>query len=63
MDSGMTGTWRPELPLKSTAHGRPIYLSTNSHARHGHRQLSIRVHQSADINSFLFDQLGMRLKR
>ncbi len=42
--------------------GRPIYLSINSHAGHGiGSSLSIRVNQSADTYSFLFDQLGMHL--
>lgn len=47
----------------ATASGRPVYLSINSHAGHGiGSSLSIRVNQSADIYSFLFDQLGMQLK-
>jgi prolyl oligopeptidase len=42
--------------------GRPMYLSINSHAGHGiGSALSIRVNQSADLYSFLFDQLGMNL--
>ncbi|MEP6549439.1 MAG: prolyl oligopeptidase family serine peptidase [Gammaproteobacteria bacterium] len=46
----------------ATDSGRPIYLSINSHAGHGiGSSLSIRVNQSADIYSFLFDQLGMHL--
>jgi prolyl oligopeptidase len=46
----------------ATASGRPVYLSINSHAGHGiGSALSIRVNQSADIYSFLFDQLGMQL--
>jgi prolyl oligopeptidase len=46
----------------ATNSGRPIYLSINSHAGHGiGSSLSIRVNQSADIYSFLFDQLGMHL--
>ena len=46
----------------ATNSGRPTYLSINSHAGHGiGSSLSIRVNQSADIYSFLFDQLGMRL--
>jgi len=40
----------------------PVYLSINSHAGHGiGSALSIRVNQWADLYSFLFDQLGMRL--
>ena len=46
----------------ATTSGKPIYLSVNAHAGHGiGSALSIRVNQSADIYSFLFDQLGMRL--
>jgi prolyl oligopeptidase len=46
----------------ATASGRPVYLSINSHAGHGiGSSLSIRVNQSADIYSFLFDQLQMTL--
>src|SRR5208282_1007622 len=46
----------------ATAAGRPVYLSINSHAGHGiGSSLSIRVNQSADIYSFLFDQLHMTL--
>jgi len=46
----------------ATASSNPIYLSINSHAGHGiGSSLSIRVNQSADMYSFLFDQLGMRL--
>jgi prolyl oligopeptidase len=46
----------------ATTSGRPIYLSINSHAGHGiGSSLSIRVNQSADIYSFLFDQFGMHL--
>jgi prolyl oligopeptidase len=46
----------------ATASGRPVYLSINSHAGHGiGSALSIRVNQSADVYSFLFDQLGMQL--
>ncbi len=46
----------------ATTSGKPIYLSINEHAGHGiGSALSIRVNQSADIYSFLFDQLGMRL--
>jgi prolyl oligopeptidase len=48
----------------ATNSGQPIYLSINSHAGHGiGSSLSIRVNQSADIYSFLFDQLGMHLPR
>ncbi len=46
----------------ATASGKPVYLSISAHAGHGiGSALSIRVNQSADIYSFLFDQLGMRL--
>jgi prolyl oligopeptidase len=46
----------------ATKSGRPVYLSINSHAGHGiGSSLSIRVNQAADVHSFLFDQLGMRL--
>ena len=48
----------------ATNSGRPVYLSINSHAGHGiGSSLSVRVNQSADIYSFLFDQLGMRLSQ
>lgn len=48
----------------ATISGRPIFLSINSHAGHGiGSSLSIRVNQAADLNSFLFDQLGMTLGR
>jgi prolyl oligopeptidase len=46
----------------ATAPGAPVLLSINSHAGHGiGSALSIRVNQAADVYSFLFDQLGMRL--
>jgi prolyl oligopeptidase len=46
----------------ATTSGKPIYLSVSAHAGHGiGSALSIRVNQSADVFSFLFDQLGMRL--
>jgi prolyl oligopeptidase len=46
----------------ATAPGKPVYLSVNSHAGHGiGSALSIRVNQSADTYSFLFDQLSMQL--
>ena len=46
----------------ATAPGRPVFLSINAHAGHGiGSALSIRVNQSADLYSFLFDQLGMSL--
>jgi len=46
----------------ASSSGKPIYLSIESHAGHGMGSaLSIRVNQSADIYSFLFDQLGMKL--
>ncbi len=42
--------------------GRPIYLSINSKAGHGvGSALSVRIDQSADYLTFLFDQLGMKL--
>jgi len=48
----------------ATVPARPVYLSINAHAGHGiGSALSIRVNQSADIYSFLFDQLGMQLPR
>jgi prolyl oligopeptidase len=44
----------------ATSSGKPIYLSIQSNAGHGvGSALSIRVNQSADIYSFLFDQLGV----
>jgi len=46
----------------ATASGYPVYLSINAHAGHGiGSALSIRVNQEADLYSFLFDQVGMRL--
>jgi prolyl oligopeptidase len=46
----------------ATASGKPVYLSINSHAGHGiGSSLSIRVNQAADVYSFLFDQLRMKL--
>ena len=46
----------------ATTSGKPVYLSINAHAGHGMgSSLTIRVNQAADIYSFLFDQLGMRL--
>ncbi len=46
----------------ATAPGAPVLLSINSHAGHGiGSALSVRVNQAADVYSFLFDQLGMRL--
>ena len=46
----------------ASAAGAPVFLSINSHAGHGiGSALSIRVNQDADVYSFLFDQLGMRL--
>ena len=48
----------------ATGSGRPVYLSINAHAGHGiGSALSIRVDQEADLYSFLFDQLGMKLIR
>ena len=44
----------------ATASGKPVLLSINSHAGHGiGSSLEIKVNQTADIYSFLFDQLGM----
>ena len=44
----------------ATGSGRPVFLSINSHAGHGiGSSLSIQVNQTADVYSFLFDQLGM----
>ncbi len=46
----------------ATSSGRPVLLGINSQAGHGiGSALSIRVNQMADVYSFLFDQLGMRL--
>ena len=46
----------------ATSSGRPVLLGINSQAGHGiGSALSIRVNQAADVYSFLFDQLGMRL--
>jgi prolyl oligopeptidase len=46
----------------ATVSGRPIFLSINEHAGHGQgSSLSIRANQMADIEAFLFDQLGMTL--
>ncbi len=46
----------------ATDSGRPVLLGINSQAGHGiGSALSIRVNQAADVYSFLFDQLGMRL--
>lgn len=45
----------------ATASGKPVLLSINSHAGHGiGSALSIRVNQTADTYSYLFDQLGMK---
>ena len=45
----------------ATSSGRPVYLSINAHAGHGiGSSLSIKVNQTADLYSFLFDQLGMK---
>jgi prolyl oligopeptidase len=45
----------------ATVSGRPVLLSINSHAGHGiGSSLSIRVNQMADIEAFLFDQLGIK---
>jgi prolyl oligopeptidase len=46
----------------ATGSATPVYLSINSHSGHGFGSaLSIRVNQSADAYSFLFDQLRMTL--
>jgi prolyl oligopeptidase len=48
----------------ATTSGYPVLLSINSHAGHGiGSSLSIRVNQTADIYSFLFDQLDMKLPK
>lgn len=48
----------------ATGSGYPVLLSINSHAGHGiGSSLSIRVNQTADVYSFLFDQLGMKLPK
>ena len=46
----------------ATVSGRPVLLSINEHAGHGiGSALSIRANQMADIDAFLFDQLGMKM--
>jgi prolyl oligopeptidase len=46
----------------ATVSGRPVFLSINAHAGHGiGSSLSIRANQMADIEAFLFDQLGMKV--
>ena len=46
----------------ATSSGRPVLPQHQFACRTRHRQrLSIRVNQAADVYSFLFDQLGMRL--
>jgi prolyl oligopeptidase len=46
----------------ATVSGRPVLLSINEHAGHGiGSALSIRASQMADIEAFLFDQLGMKM--
>ncbi|MDE2429923.1 MAG: S9 family peptidase [Burkholderiales bacterium] len=48
----------------ATGSGHPVYLSINAHAGHGiGSALSIKVNQTADLYSFLFDQLGMHLPK
>lgn len=48
--------------LQAATTGGPVYLSINSNAGHGvGSSLSIRVNQTADTYSFLFDQLNMQL--
>jgi len=45
----------------ATSSGRPILLATTSDAGHGiGTALNVRVAQTADYLSFLFDQLGMK---
>jgi prolyl oligopeptidase len=47
----------------ATASGRPVFLSIDAKAGHGiGNALSVRVGQTADVYSFLFDQLGMTLR-
>jgi prolyl oligopeptidase len=46
----------------ATGSKRPVLLTINAHAGHGiGSALSIVVNQYADMYSFLFDQLGMKL--
>jgi len=46
----------------ATASGLPVLLSMSSNAGHGiGSSLSIRVNQAADVEAFLFDELGMKL--
>jgi prolyl oligopeptidase len=46
----------------ATSSKQPVMLTINSHAGHGMGSaLSIVVNQYADIDAFLFDQLGMTL--
>ncbi|HYD80904.1 MAG TPA: prolyl oligopeptidase family serine peptidase [Paucimonas sp.] len=48
----------------ATASGYPVLLSINAHAGHGiGSSLSIKINQTADIYSFLFDQLDMKLPK
>ena len=46
----------------ATSSKQPVMLTINAHAGHGMGSaLSIVVNQYADIDAFLFDQLGMTL--
>jgi prolyl oligopeptidase len=46
----------------ATVSGLPIFLSINTNAGHGiGSALSIRANQMADVEAFLFDQLGIKL--
>jgi prolyl oligopeptidase len=46
----------------ATSSSQPIYLATSTQSGHGHgNALSVRIDQSADWLSFLFDQLDMSL--
>ncbi|HWC15446.1 MAG TPA: prolyl oligopeptidase family serine peptidase, partial [Terriglobales bacterium] len=45
----------------ATNSGRPIFLRTTSKAGHGFgTALSERIEQAADVNAFIFDQLGIK---
>jgi prolyl oligopeptidase len=47
-----------------TGAGRPVLLRTEPAAGHGlGSSLSVRVAQAADVQAFLFDQLGMKLPK
>ncbi len=48
----------------ATASPYPILLSTNAKAGHGiGSSVAVRTNQSADVYSFLFDQLGMKMPK